>query len=427
MMSALVMARDNLLENSPNCWEPGSNSFNAFARLGNAEDREKKSRHVPNEKATKLTTPWIYVVGCYAAPGQWLINPNTLKVEDDYLLKLLPESVADGIRNGSGWLLLYCGLEGINAAGSHLFESLHTSLRYRDIPANKTIFITANFFHEDFYQQWCDSRSISDRMHTIATDTWEYMTSMFMHGRKQEYFSVAGNPYTAMRENYYLCYNRRIHSHRIAVCMYLQQQKLLSKGLVSFPSPEVAEGGASGFIPLSHPWWSASQEELVMFTDESKWRDFMNELPLFVDVQTMKNNLASNYTSWPYEKTYFSLVNETFLNGGSLFLSEKTYKPMVHCHPFIVIGSRHTLRKLREDGYKTFDLDESYDEERDPFRRMMMALEQVQKLCDMPLFQLHKWYWNQRDILVHNQNHLRNRVTAISHIYQDLGKIIGLV
>ncbi len=99
---------------------------------------------------------------------------------------------------------------------------------------------------------------------------------------------------------------------------------------------------------------------------------------------------------------------------------------MLHYHPFILIGSQHTLRKLREDGYKTFDLDESYDEESDPFHRMMMALEQVRKLCDMPISKLNEWYWNQRDVLIHNRDHLGKRLNMVPEAYQRLSSIMGL-
>jgi len=427
-MLGIVMARDDIPGNTPNCWEPGGHAFLVKFQLGNVPEYRRKVYHIPNDIALCLNRPWVYAVGCFAAISQWLLNPKTQQVEEDYLLKLMPEAVVEKIQTGSGWLLLHNSMEGIDVRDGRLFQSLHTSLEYRAIPANKAIFTTANFWHDGFYQKWCEQNSIADRMHILSMDQWEFMAS-----------SVANNPpegvmlmdehqtsRDVLRENHYLCFNRRVRAHRLAVGMYLQQHNLLDKGLVSFPSPEVADFGIEEFRFPSYPWWNASSEDLVMFADSNRQQEFMNALPLFVDVQTMKVNLASNYTSWPYQKSYFSLVNETLLTDGSLFLSEKTYKPIVNFHPFIVVGSQHTLRKLRADGYKTFDLDESYDEESDPFRRMMLALEQVRKLCEMPIAELHEWYWNQRDVLIHNNNHLRERIKTVSNVYSQLEKIIGL-
>ncbi len=418
---SLVIARDILPGKTPNCWEPGSNAF--LVRLHYWNDVYE----LPNDIALCLTRPWIYPVGCYAATSRWLVNPKTRQIEDDYLLKLLPEDIAEGIRNGHGWLFLYNSQEGI-AGDNGLFTSLHTTLKCRGIPANKTIFATSNFWHDRLYQEWCDQNSITDRIHTANSDHWEYVVSDVARNRVNEFTSI-DEYHTGrndLREKYYLCYNRRVKSHRIAAGMYFQQHKLLDKGLVSFASPEVSEHGMKEFNFVSHPWWGGSKEELFMFTDSDKQKEFMKILPLFVDKQTMKINLASDHTSWPYQQSYFSVVNETLINDKSLFLSEKAYKPMLHYHPFILIGSQHTLRKLREDGYKTFDLDESYDEESDPFHRMMMALEQVRKLCDMPISKLNEWYWNQRDVLIHNRDHLGKRLNMVPEAYQRLSSIMGL-
>ena len=46
-----------------------------------------------------------------------------------------------------------------------------------------------------------------------------------------------------------------------------------------------------------------------------------------------------------------------------MFISEKTFKTIACSHPFIVMGNKNTMSKLREMGYKTFDnfIDEGYD------------------------------------------------------------------
>jgi hypothetical protein len=47
----------------------------------------------------------------------------------------------------------------------------------------------------------------------------------------------------------------------------------------------------------------------------------------------------------------------------TIFLSEKAFKPIACSHPFIFMGNKGSLAKLREIGYKTFDgfIDETYD------------------------------------------------------------------
>ena len=69
-----------------------------------------------------------------------------------------------------------------------------------------------------------------------------------------------------------------------------------------------------------------------------------------------------------YNSTNFSLVAETLplMPDGKeqLFVSEKTFKPILMNHPFIVHGSPGTLTYLHGLGFETFDhvIDESYDQ-----------------------------------------------------------------
>jgi hypothetical protein len=53
-------------------------------------------------------------------------------------------------------------------------------------------------------------------------------------------------------------------------------------------------------------------------------------------------------------------------------LSEKIFKPISNLQPFLVIGDYLTLAELKKLGFKTFSpfIDESYDNERDSYKRM---------------------------------------------------------
>jgi hypothetical protein len=63
-----------------------------------------------------------------------------------------------------------------------------------------------------------------------------------------------------------------------------------------------------------------------------------------------------------YSQTAFSMVIETVVSDR-LFISEKSFKPLAHKHPFLIYGTPGTLQHLRSLGFQTFDhiVDESYD------------------------------------------------------------------
>ena len=76
--------------------------------------------------------------------------------------------------------------------------------------------------------------------------------------------------------------------------------------------------------------------------------------------------------------------------------------------PFLVIGDYLTLAELKKLGFKTFSpfIDESYDNERDSYKRMELIEKEIIKLKNMPINELHDWYYSIVDILIFNKKHL---------------------
>jgi hypothetical protein len=105
---------------------------------------------------------------------------------------------------------------------------------------------------------------------------------------------------------------------------------------------------------------------------------------------------------------FVNIITETLFDIDSIFLSEKTYKPIYLCQPFIVFGNPHSLKKLKELGYKTFDKwwDESYDNEIDinkRFDKIVNILEQISEWDIDKCFEIKK---EMQDILIHNYKHM---------------------
>ena len=74
-------------------------------------------------------------------------------------------------------------------------------------------------------------------------------------------------------------------------------------------------------------------------------------------------------------------------------------------HPFILVTSPHSLKKLKEFGYKTFHpfIDESYDNEEDGMKRMQMIFDELDKFRARPIQELKDWWKEILPILEHNQ------------------------
>jgi hypothetical protein len=111
-----------------------------------------------------------------------------------------------------------------------------------------------------------------------------------------------------------------------------------------------------------------------------------------------------------YKDTYFSLVTETLFFNKSEFVSEKSFKPIVHFHPFVIVGSPYTLQYLKEYGFKTFSdvWDESYDTELDSNKRFIKVWNLSKSLIEKSHDEWVEIYNKIKPILIHNRNVIEN-------------------
>jgi hypothetical protein len=101
----------------------------------------------------------------------------------------------------------------------------------------------------------------------------------------------------------------------------------------------------------------------------------------------------------------FTIVGETNADDTSIFITEKTLKPIMNLHPFFVVGNPNTLKKLQELGFKTFSSiwDESYDSELNLENRIEMIISEVKKLTDLTLEQLDEKIQKIKNICIYNR------------------------
>lgn len=81
-----------------------------------------------------------------------------------------------------------------------------------------------------------------------------------------------------------------------------------------------------------------------------------------------------------YNSTAFSIVAETTVSSNdTIFVTEKTFKPIAFCHPFIIFGQPRILEFLKSSGFETFEniFDESYDNEYEINYRLKKIVDQI--------------------------------------------------
>ena len=221
----------------------------------------------------------------------------------------------------------------------------------------------------------------------------------------------------------YLNFNRRWRLHRPLFVALAQARGLLDKGYVSLAESDDHVGWSHAWPNLLHyhdaPYNTTCPEipELL-----KKNADAIQALPpMYLDTEDLVTNRAfpTADTDVYYRNTYFSVVSETnyytSIKGDSFesgrFFSEKIFKPILERHPYILIAPPHSLDLLRSLGYKTFEgiIDESYDIEPNDFKRMMMILDEIERLCNLTEDELKDFIAKCKPICDYNHKHIVNK------------------
>jgi len=132
-----------------------------------------------------------------------------------------------------------------------------------------------------------------------------------------------------------------------------------------------------------------------------------NEKPT-LEKQTEISSSSSAYIEVDdYNQTAIQVVAETLFETDKIYLTEKTFQPIVAGQPFLTLSAPGTLQTLKHYGFKTFDSvwDESYDNEQDHDKRMAMVVEQIELLNNMNQDEFTLVYKECLAICEHNRQH----------------------
>lgn len=115
------------------------------------------------------------------------------------------------------------------------------------------------------------------------------------------------------------------------------------------------------------------------------------------------------------KEAFVNIVTETRYASPTVYISEKSLKPMAVWRPFIMLASPGTLRFLRNLGFKTFHefWDESYDDIIDNTARFEAVYDIVQSILQKSHAELEEMLHNMLPILDHNKKHLESDFHSI--------------
>ena len=151
----------------------------------------------------------------------------------------------------------------------------------------------------------------------------------------------------------FMCLNRKPHSHRVQLIQKIYENNLQNYGYISLGTHPSHDNPYETYFP--------TQDEI-----DSKYFGLKVPITLENDIENkageeatagtygITNDISSlgNINNW---NTHFvNIVSETTIHSN-VFLSEKTFKPILGMKPFMILGDNKVYKKLHDWGIDTFD------------------------------------------------------------------------
>lgn len=274
-----------------------------------------------------------------------------------------------------------------------------------NINRSKVFYFTAAIDAQKYHDDFCDRNNIDKekRIRLCVINFWEYFLLSRSHG-------INYTPNSNNRKKTFLCFNRMLRIHRLALASLIANENLLEYGYYSLFKSTYGDD-----------MFEFYKNKILKDSNEFLQQKFKNgvdiveqKLPLVLNI-TQDNNMIEIQESdiSLFDDSHFSLVTETNCiptkigndeTQGNIFFTEKIFKPIMMRHPFILIGTHNILKNLRNLGYKTFSpfIDESYDDEPDYLIRIEKIVDEVKRLNSFSKEQWIEWHSSIEPIINHN-------------------------
>lgn len=329
------------------------------------------------------------------------------RLNGEYFWKhMSTEALADA-RAGKAIIFLDYAQE--NSIDKMDYDRLHAALEFSYIPPQNIILAFNSFNAKDVYESW-----FKPEYRRLEVWNWPFMAANTSYHYKLQLenngdgcFSLHEFKQSALRirKNHVLFKIRRRRDHRMAFLYKLATDGLLEK--TDWSCLENHNFEEMTVLRL--------QERYGLPVDLNAVRELYNHIPH--SLQSEQEEHKNYYTTYGWngwdgasnKDSYVYFVTETNTDTPYKSLTEKIFKPLANFMPFVFFGPTNSLKIIQNLGFKTFSpwIDESYDEEPNEQKRAQMIYTELKKIYAMSPEELHKWYWEMEDILIHNYEKMK--------------------
>jgi hypothetical protein len=133
---------------------------------------------------------------------------------------------------------------------------------------------------------------------------------------------------------------------------------------------------------------------------------------LFVNTTNIKSkNLSYTIHDKDFIDSFCHVITERIFYEDRIHLTEKTFRPIICCRPFILASSPGSLQYLKDYGFKTFSdfWSEDYDNITDHNKRLYAILNIIDYIGSLTHSQMIDLLHSMKEILIYNRNHFYNQ------------------
>lgn len=294
------------------------------------------------------------------------------------------------------------------------YEWLSNYADKNELTKNDFIFVSSNLVAPEIREKYVKENIIKDNFNIIEFNYFFHRIWFFPHNYHRDFSQDLykrkleenlKKQKETKKEKHFLCFNRKPHDHRVSIfAEVMTNPKLKDKTIITLGNENLIGGqkhkeAIRRFIDSNY---KHGHERLHNFIDNHTCdKDYTYDTDSLVDEQSSNINLDIHTI------TFCNIVTETLTAEDLLFFSEKIIKPIFSLQPFIIIGNRNSLKKLKEYGFKTFDKwwDESYDELKHQ-KRFERIVETLEYISEWDEDKIKKTLGEMEETLIHNFNML---------------------
>lgn len=372
----------------------------------------KTIHQIKEERLNGFNYKWFYIIEPYGNFESFIFTPYS-----NLLLENISEMALDEIINGNGQIVINYIIDGGLSMTQQNFLKIKEFCDKKAIPHQKIHFI----FQDFKLDKSINLINFNCKYNTYNLALWE---------KSQEYSRIINNDYGSYWDNDYLEEIGNVQTVKNSIqtvddlersinektkkkdflffCRHVKKERLeildllndlgLENNLVSWNDKFMKEN----YFLLAD----------LLKKDDGKF-NFVKKLlttSKTIDYNDISKIHGMGFESKePYFNSFISIVSESIFFQNDLFksgyLSEKIWKPIGHCHPFILLGPSESLKYIKSLGFKTFSpfINEEYDEVENDEDRLNFIKNEIIKFSNLSFTKKHEFLKNVKNILIHNQ------------------------